>query len=454
MDIKKFWTLLAIALTGLFAMSCGGDDDDTPGGNDKDLEVAVTVQVSEITDHSAQLTGTVRLDLITIKYSSISYGMEISRDADFKTPVRVLASSLTNNSFTVIVDNLSAETKYWYRTCVMVQNMSYYGQAQTFTTAKRGGSDQGTEVAVTGDASEITENSAKISGTVNLGLITTSYSNVEYGVQYSLYAEFKPSSSYTQVNSQAGGSFSVYATDLQDGAKYWYRTYVKAQNHWYYGQTRTFTTEASAASNGHAYVDLELPSGTLWATCNVGAEQPEDYGLYFAWGETTGYTSDTSDGRSFDWSTYKWCRGSETSMTKYCTDSRYGTVDNKRVLELEDDAAHVHWGGAWRLPTDNEIHELLDNTTHQWTTQNGVYGCKLTSHFNASSIFLPAAGYRRDSSCFSEATVCHYWSSTLLVDDQSKACGLTMLRQFGVEYVGTSDDWRFLGCSVRPVRSK
>ena len=142
MDIKKFWTLLAIALTGLFALSCGGDDDDTPDdGKNQNLEVAVTVQASEITDCSAVLTGTVCLDLITIKYSSIFYGVELSTDADFRSPIRVLASSLKNSSFTVNVSNLSAETKYWYRTCVMVQNLSYYGQARTFNTEKRNGSD-------------------------------------------------------------------------------------------------------------------------------------------------------------------------------------------------------------------------------------------------------------------------------------------------------------------------
>ena len=94
MDIKKFWTLLAIALTGLFALSCGGDDDDTPdNGNNQNREVAVLVQASEITDCSAVLTGTVCLDLITIKYSSISYGVELSTDADFRLPIRVLARS-------------------------------------------------------------------------------------------------------------------------------------------------------------------------------------------------------------------------------------------------------------------------------------------------------------------------------------------------------------------------
>ena len=103
----------------------------------------------------------------------------------------------------------------------------------------------------------------------------------------------------------------------------------------------------------HEYVDLGLPSGTLWATTNVGAEKPEDYGLYFAWGETTGYTGDTNDGYLFDWASYKWCNGDYNQLTKYCYDisSGYnGFTDTLTELEPEDDAAYVNWGPDWRMP--------------------------------------------------------------------------------------------------------
>ncbi len=103
--------------------------------------------------------------------------------------------------------------------------------------------------------------------------------------------------------------------------------------------------------NGHDYVDLGLPSGTFWATCNVGAMNPEDYGDYFAWGETEPKSY-------YDWSTYKYCNGSSSTITKYCSDSEYGTVDNKYTLEAIDDAATVNWGGDWRIPTIEEQAEL------------------------------------------------------------------------------------------------
>ena len=136
--------------------------------------------------------------------------------------------------------------------------------------------------------------------------------------------------------------------------------------------------------NGHEYVDLGLPSGLKWATCNVGATAPEEYGDYFAWGET-------ETKATYDLSNYKWCNGTYESMTKYCTNSEYGIVDNKTTLELSDDAARVNWGGSWRMPTKAEQDELrnTDNCTWEWTTQNGVNGYKVTSKKNGNSIFLP-----------------------------------------------------------------
>ena len=101
----------------------------------------------------------------------------------------------------------------------------------------------------------------------------------------------------------------------------------------------TFLLSCGGSSDaGHEYVDLGFPSGLKWATCNVGANNPWEYGGYYAWGET-------EEKSNYDWSTYKWCNGSKDTMTKYCTDSSYGTVDNKTVLEPEDDVAHVKWGG-------------------------------------------------------------------------------------------------------------
>lgn len=135
------------------------------------------------------------------------------------------------------------------------------------------------------------------------------------------------------------------------------------------------------------YVDLGLPSGTLWATMNVGAEKSEDYGYYFVWGET-----ETKE--AYGDMNYKYCQGTNRSFTKYCVSSEFGTVDNKTELEPEDDAATVNWGDGWQMPSAEQQAELLDiNYTYSmWTTVNGVAGYRITSRVNGNSIFLPSAG--------------------------------------------------------------
>ena len=195
-----------------------------------------------------------------------------------------------------------------------------------------------------------------------------------------------------------------------------------------------------AEINGHAYVDLGLPSGLKWATCNVGASSPEEYGGYYAWGET-------EEKGDYSWSTYKWCNGSDNTMTKYCTSSSYGTVDNKTVLDPEDDVAHVKWGGNWRMPTLDEQKELFNNCTWTWTTQNGVYGCKVISKTNGNSIFLPATGYRSGTEINYSGALGYCWSSSLVSSFSNNAYYL---------YFGSNDrDWgnynRYNGLTVRPV---
>ena len=200
----------------------------------------------------------------------------------------------------------------------------------------------------------------------------------------------------------------------------------------------------SVTVTNHEYVDLGL--SVKWATMNVGANAPEEYGDYFAWGET-----EPKDNYNwYNWETYKWCKwckGSKTTLTKYCTNSDYGTVDNKTILDLKDDAAHANWGGTWRMPTVDEIEELLDNCSWEWTIQNGVNGMKVTGP-NGNSIFLPAAGYRYDSSLYDAGGGGYYWSSSLDPDgDDYDAYRL----YFDSGGAGWRDGYRSGGHSVRAV---
>jgi hypothetical protein len=203
-----------------------------------------------------------------------------------------------------------------------------------------------------------------------------------------------------------------------------------------------FTEDTDNTSESHEWVDLGLPSGTLWATCNVGASSPEEYGDYFAWGET-------EPKNDYSWSTYKYCKGTEYSMTKYCTRSSDGSVDNKTELEPSDDAATANWGSGWQMPSYEQCKELINSsyTTTTWTTLNGVNGIKITSKSNGNSIFLPAAGCRYDTSLGSAGSGGYYWSRMLYTFGSSGACFLA----FDSSNIGTGIYSRYYGRSVRPV---
>ena len=166
----------------------------------------------------------------------------------------------------------------------------------------------------------------------------------------------------------------------------------------------------------HTYVDLGLPSGLLWATCNVGANSPGEYGDHFAWGETEIKSE-------YDWNTYQYCDGSYNTLTKYCSNSSYGYnnfIDNLTTLLPEDDAATANWGNVWRMPSQEEWQELLDNTTGTWTTQNGVYGMLYTAT-NCNCLFLPAAGDCYESSLYNMGNYGGYWSNSLAAGSQTGA---------------------------------
>ena len=206
------------------------------------------------------------------------------------------------------------------------------------------------------------------------------------------------------------------------------------------------TSQASAQAPADVQaVDLGLPSGIRWASCNVGATSPEGYGDDFAWGETETKTD-------YSWATYKYANGSNRTLTKYCSKARYGDndfTDNKTVLEPEDDAAHVNWGEDWRMPTHAEWTELRNNCTWTWTTQNGVNGYQVTSKANSNSIFLPAAGDRYGTS-LSDAGSDGYYSSASLNDyTPSNAWCL----RFASGYMYGDNFPRHGGRPVRPVEA-
>ena len=222
----------------------------------------------------------------------------------------------------------------------------------------------------------------------------------------------KGSSTFAGWNTQADGTGTAYAD--------------KASVSIVASQTLYAQWEApkdTGIADGHEWVDLGLPSGTKWATTNVGATTPEGYGNYYAWGETTTKSSYSS--------------------------SNYNYSSNPTILPLDRDAAYVNWGTSWRMPTSNELEELINTsyTTSTWTAQNGVNGYKVVSKTNGNSIFLPAAGYRRDSDLRSAGFLGCYWSNQVANNTISYAYDMS----FDSDEVEPEWSLRYYGFSVRPV---
>ena len=188
------------------------------------------------------------------------------------------------------------------------------------------------------------------------------------------------------------------------------------------------------SKNGHDWVDLGLPSGLKWATCNVGASSPEEYGNYYAWGET-----EPAPGNNYSEAN---CEAYGLSISEL---QSQGIIDGDHILTPSHDAARDNWGGTWRLPTEAEMEELIDNCTWKWTTQNGVKGYKVTGP-NGNSIFLPAAGYRGGLSLYYAGEDGNYWSST---PNESHSSGAYL--SFGSSHQGAYWFYRYYGRSVRPV---
>ena len=205
-------------------------------------------------------------------------------------------------------------------------------------------------------------------------------------------------------------------------------------------------------ANGYEYVDLGL--SVLWATCNIGATKPEEYGLYFAWAETTGYKSGSDKPGGFNWNTTPyWVSGTSTSSTKWSkytthnSQSSTGEVDNKLILELKDDAAHIIMGGNWRMPTSTEYQELYNACNTTWTTINGVTGRLFTLKTDSSKqLFFPAAGVGNGSSMGDTKSFGYYWSSSLY---NSSYAYYLFFHSSDATPQGISN--RYFGCSIRGV---
>lgn len=290
---------------------------------------------------------------------------------------------------------------------------------------------------------DITATTAKCGGDA---IVTQGLSLTEIGVCWS--KEQNPNADQVHLSTSVWNEpFVCTITDLEPDTKYFIRAYALRGLVYYYGDEKSFKT-----LEDYEYVDLGLPSGTLWATCNIGAIAPEDSGDVFAWGEIQSREYPNISG----WSNYKYCQGDYNQLTKYCTSSEFGYngfTDDLVVLESMDDAASFNWSEEWCIPTKEQWGELIQNTTNEWTTINGVNGRLFTSS-NGNSLFLPGVGIPIEKECIRDSYPGFYWSSSLYTDNNYESSWKAWSLLFNTDQIKMINWPRHSASRIRPVRSR
>ena len=405
----------------------------------KTLAVSSMIQTLDAGDvYPKEATLNAMLDLTDCNYSSIEYGFELTpKGGEAKT---LTANNLADKAFSYRDENLVMNTGYSYAAYVKLDGILYKGESKTFTTAS-------IQASVTAEASEIRCKSAAISGSL---IVQSEGSFSKSAVLYYSSSErtlvgLKSNGIKKTLTLGAYGSYSETLSSLSSSTSYNFAVVTKVDDVEFASIIGNFSTLAPPSGS------VELGVSVLWASCNLGASKPSEYGGYYQWAGTT----DVSDtGIYLDWSNCPYHTGSSSTSgwTKYNTDPSYGTVDNKTVLEAMDDAASVALGGKWRMPTYEEWDELrnTDNCSWTWTTIDGVNGYKVQSKksgYTDNWIFLPAAGNRHNDDLNMVGIFGYYWSSSLYPDYPSNA----YLMLFNSSGAGKFDYGRDAGFSVRPV---
>ena len=376
-----------------------------------ELPTVTTADVTDITQTTAVSGGNVTDDggaAVTAR------GVCWSKDPNPTIDNSFISNGNGTGSFTIEISGLTSATTYYVRAYATNSEGTSYGEQKMFTTLQYIQLPTVTTTIVT----NVTSTGATSGGNVtdDGGAAVTAR-----GVCWSTSPDPTINDNKT-TDGNGTGAFTSQLTNLTHSTTYYIRAYATNSEGTSYGEQRYFSTLSDGMINGHQYVDLGLSSGLKWATCNVGADSPEDYGNYYAWGETETKAEYTQD----------------NSVT-------FGQQLNDISGNAQYDAATANWGGSWRTPTKDEIRELIYNCNWTPETQNGVDGFKVTGN-NGNYIFIPASGYRDGSSLYIYGE-CYYWSSTP--------------RQYGVEFANIlysdtefqSEDvnYRYRGLTIRPV---
>lgn len=354
-----------------------------------------TKEAINVTTTSAVLCGVINKQ-VPFSEKGFYYG------SDYNISNKKCISGTNIGEFSYNLTGLQEGMTYFFKAYMILDDEVIYGELRSFKTTTIGGNDDENDESNDGDNGDdilidlptvttdsvfnITETSVACSAEV----ISEGGAFVEArGVCWS--TSHNPTVDDNKIITGSGtGSFIADITGLTANTTYYVRSYAANSQGISYGEQLYFTTLMPAV-NGHEYVDLALPSGLKWATCNVGANMPEDFGEYYAWGEIAPAPDNNYN---------------EVNC------STYGVQMNDISGNPKYDAATANWGGGWRMPTETEFEELFSNCVVMYTEQNGVNGCMLRSKVNGNCIFLPNAGYYSYGYLSNKGYAYYYWCST------------------------------------------
>ena len=376
-----------------------------------ELPTVTTADVTDITQNTAMSGGNVTDDggaTVTAR------GVCWSKDPNPTIDNSFISNGSGIGGFIIEISGLTSATTYYVRAYATNEKGTSYGEQKSFTTLQNINLPTVTTTIVT----NVTSTTATSGGNVtdDGGATVTAR-----GVCWSTSPDPTIDDNKTS-DGNGTGAFTSQLTNLTHSTTYYIRAYATNSEGTSYGEQKYFSTLSDGMINGHQYVDLGLSSGLKWATCNIGADNPEDYGNYYAWGETETKAEYTED----------------NSVT-------FGQQLNDISGNAQYDAAAANWGGTWRMPTKDEIRELIYNCSWTPETQNGVDGFKVTGS-NGNYIFIPASGYRDGSSSYIYGE-CYYWSST----PHQYSSDYSYILYSDYEYQSEDMNYRYRGLTIRPV---
>lgn len=433
--LRTFLFAAFVPALSLSLVSCEPESGDEGGGNegggsvDTTSEIAVTGLVDAFGCTYADISGYANLNLLPAGSGNPVIGVEVIKaDAENNDgAIQSTTGSLIGNIFTASFRELSPATEYKYRSFVTYGGITYYGNKYNSFTTKAV-----VNLTSTGEASEVKRTSAVLSAAVQtegLDAREEIYVGLAWAAsKEAICADGEFESRKISVQDVEDGVFSVSLNSLSEGTTYYYASFTLVGGVYVFSSVKDFTTDVLRLETGA--VDLGL--SVKWAGCNIGAESPEDYGDYFAWGETETKSSYTYDN----------CITYGLSTSEFESQGIIGSDGN---LTAAYDAATANWGSPWRMPTFAEIKELINDCTWEWTSVNGVNG-RLVTGPNGNSIFLPAAGYRSGSSLYDAGSYGDYWSATPYSDSL-----LAYYLDFGSDGYDCYGSFRNYGFAVRPV---